>query len=385
MPYKYKIGLIGPSRIGKTTIIASVMDDTQKKLLNGTPLSIGEIDDSTKSMLIRRRDEMLGAIAAGKFNPYHMKNTGEEYQYQLGIHINNKDLIEFHISDYPGGWLESHDSNWNEKCGPWINESSVLIIPVDAAIIMEAITNDHRSAVPSLLHITQISDIITKWAKARKEAQIKNPDDCSMIIIAPIKTEMYFEDNGGKKDSSKPKKKEQLENSLKSYYNDIINVPSNEKLSHCSVWYCPIDTYGCIELKDAKWIKTKDNPTHIYEFSANYMFRNHNNTISRKGASDILLLLICHFINLVNSELSKSNLGLNGCIKSLEDKINNSNIIFRLFERVFGPLSKTKKILEELKIIKDLFLNNESDAKILIEVFKELVTKKEYERAKQLN
>jgi len=48
-------------------------------------------------------------------------------------------------------------------------------------------------------------------------------------------------------------------------------------------------------------------------------------------------------------------------------------------------MATTKKILEELKIIKDLFLNNESDAKILIEVFKELVTKKEYERAKQLN
>ncbi len=285
----YKIGVVGPNRVGKTSLITSILKDTQT-LLSNTSLSIHPEGKPTKLRLDRHRKELEGSLYAKEFNPGGLKGTEEPFKFELMIDPGMPEMgIRLGLLDYPGGWIdderrpEGREKDWNE-CLSWINESSVLLVPIDSAVLMEADQSRYQRAVPWILTTTEVEDIARMWAKERKQRN-REP---ALLILCPLKCESYFTDNGGQRDESK-----ELFDKVSKAYSGLLKSVRDEA-SHCKIIYAPVDTIGCVEILSAKW-KEEINLPGGFEFSANYLVRNPGKQ-NVLGADAVLIALCKHLV-----------------------------------------------------------------------------------------
>ncbi len=274
--YYQKIALLGPSRVGKTSLLTSILDDSENKLQKYS-LSISPHDLATR----KRLDENLKNLKT--LNRSRLKaslrGTEEPFEYRFLLSLEKKPLINLSIKDYPGGWFGGYDGNWEKHCDKWLSESNVLIIPVDSTPVMEATTNSKTRALPHILQIPNLESIVTEWAKT----QLGKAQEKSIIVFVPIKCESYLADNGGRADFAS-----KLFKRVRQFYDCVIAIPFKEKLKNCSIWYCPVDTYGCLDLIKSIWKEDSSIPGG-YDFVAEYMFK--ESIIKRKGTSDVLHLV----------------------------------------------------------------------------------------------
>ena len=60
----FRIGLVGPSRVGKTSLITALLRDSQR-LLQGTPVSMRALGTATEKRIAQHRRELDGSLLAG--------------------------------------------------------------------------------------------------------------------------------------------------------------------------------------------------------------------------------------------------------------------------------------------------------------------------------
>jgi hypothetical protein len=160
----------------------------------------------------------------------------------------------------------------------FIVSSTILLIPVDATMLMEASTGDQRNAVRRLLAIEDVAEIAREWAMARRERSAEP----ALAVFCPLKCESYFSDNGGTRDSSAL-----LRAKFEKVYRDVISV-IEAKAPRALLLYSPIDTLGCAELVSADWIS--DDLSGL-DLQASYRVRGSHPKISRAGAGDVMRVL----------------------------------------------------------------------------------------------
>lgn len=382
--YHYKIGLVGPSRVGKTTLITSILDDSQA-LLEGTLVSLSPKDGATRKRINENRNYLSGAIKAKHFNPGALAGTEEAFTYDLEMNVEKQNMISFSFMDYPGGWLANNPEKWRQSCDSWLEESSVLLVPIDATVIMEANTGVRKAAVPHILHIADVKEVVREWAKARKS----RPEEGSMLMLVPLKCETYFSDNGGFK-----KQEDSLLKEIKDWYGDIIKIPINEEIPNSKIFYCPVDTYGCVEVKKPSWSK-KDGVPGGQEFSAEFRFRSTNPQVKRKAAGDVLLLLCKHLMGIAYYETKEVGREMNRDLQDIErvidiNKAEDDAKYFwtRIREWVMND-NKTKRRVEKGERKKSALLgmiaSNDNKAKTLLEGISTMLKEKGLERAELIN
>jgi len=286
----FKIGIIGPTRVGKTSLIASILKDSQR-LLEGTPLSIVPRGTATERRIAQHHKDLEGSLRAGEFHPGAVKGTEEPFTFELhldpgveaaGIHLN--------LLDYPGGWLDSsrrpaeRENDW-KVCKRWMMESTVLLVPVESAVLMEAASAKTKKATPHILTTYEVAQVAREWAKDRA----KRSNEPALLLFCPVKCESYFADNGGLRDSSG-----ELFNSVRDSYQDVLQAVRGEA-SHVKVMYSPVDTIGCVEIINSNWRQDEKAPGG-FEFSANYRVR-HPGRQSVKGADAVLVSLCRHLVD----------------------------------------------------------------------------------------
>ena len=254
---EYKIGVVGPSRIGKTTLMTCVLE-AGESLFENSNFSIVACDDGTEAAITDNKDELSGAIISGMttgFNASKLGGTVDFRKYNFILNNDGFDVLKLSFLDFPGGWLKTRTDAWKSECEPHIKDSRILMIPVDSAIIMEAYTDAYRACIPSLLQISSIENVVRAWAKEQRKVD----DDCC-IIIAPVKCETYLK--------SQAKKKE-LESGIREYYSKALSIAKKElgnKANSFNIYYCPIKTFGSVELKSFRW-KKEDN---TFSYAAEY-------------------------------------------------------------------------------------------------------------------
>jgi len=344
----FKIGIIGPSRVGKTSFITAVLENAQT-ILAGTPISIKANGLPTSKRIEQHKNERQGSVNAKEFNPGGLRGTEEKFIFEFILDA-GFDRLNIGFMDYPGAWIDAAkrteitDKRWQEECLPWIKESTVLVIPTDAAVIMEAYRPSYRKAVPFILTIGQIGEVAREWAKSRAE-RIEEP---ALLIISPLKCEAYFNDNGGYTDKSK-----ELYGECRQLY-EIVKKAVKEECSHAQILYAPIDTFGCVEYMNGEWKENKELIGNM-EFSAKYRVRYPPN-IKAVGA-DIILICICkQFIEILKRFKERKKNGLQKFAE--EDRGLFGNIwMFITGERsrrkgnvkqLEEKLEKFQKILDEL-------------------------------------
>jgi hypothetical protein len=291
MSMEYKVGIVGPTRVGKTSLITAVLEDAQR-LLQGKPVSLQPAHSQTKQRFDRHQNELHGTLSAAQkqFSAGNLRGTEEPFIYQLELTPGDCDFrISLNIMDYPGGWIDEDRRPANRQedwrgCQQWFKDSPVLIIPIDASVAMEASEGTHRAAAPFILTIAQVAGIAREWGKERK----KRSHEPAAVLICPVKCESYFADNGGTKNEA-PK----LLSTIRSLYEPVIHAVKGEA-PHVNIIYSPIDTIGCIELIEARWQPDPAVPGGM-DFSADYLVRKPYRR-QVKGADAVLITLMKQFV-----------------------------------------------------------------------------------------
>lgn len=294
---EFRVAIVGPRRVGKTSLITALLSESQK-LLAGTPVSIAPVG-TTEARIAQHKNDLRGALLAGEFHPGALGGTQAPFTFTLAMTVNKTGIV-WAILDYPGGWLDSrtrgseNEGEW-ERCRRWIADSPVLLLPVDASVLMEATLRREKVTAQHLLQIGQTEELAREWAKGRAVA--KQP---GLMILAPVKCESYFNDNGGLIDN-----KEDLFRRVVQSYKPVIDAVRQEMAGTMglSIQYHPVDTFGCVELQSAEWrpVEGSGDAAPLL-FSATYIVRPPGEP-TPKGAGGILIS-ICRQI--VEAQSSKN-------------------------------------------------------------------------------
>lgn len=240
--------MIGPSRVGKTTLVAAAIAgmDAQVRKINTTDgrlscQAVGEAGEILRDLV----DKIKGMLDAETFDAAIIGGTEKEQLFSFEVRGRSLSL-PFHILDFPGAWLTGfggggHAENWDQHIKPTLESSNALIIPIDAALIMSAATGKEKATCRSTLMVSAVCDIVQRWAC---ETQI----DKKMLILAPVKCETYFTDNVVNiKDRSK-----ELGDAIGRIYGEMLDKARVADPS-ISIEYHPIDTFGSVCLKGVDW------------------------------------------------------------------------------------------------------------------------------------
>ncbi|MGI9000898.1 MAG: hypothetical protein ACR2GH_04455 [Pseudonocardia sp.] len=285
----YRIGMVGPSRVGKTSLITALLRGGQR-LLEGSGIGMKAVGSPTQKRLTQHREDLDGSLLAGTFQPDALGGNQEKFEFQLLLDPGVPDAgIELRLLDYPGEWFDPRnrppDSTvaWAE-CERFLEQSSVLIVPIDAAVLMEATNASHLRAMPAILATTQVDDVVRSWLTERK----RRPDEPGLLLLCPVKCESYFTDNGGDRDDSA-----NLLGWVRRVYRDVIDAVPAEA-PHVRTVYCPVDTIGCVEILRADWFAEPTRSGKL-TFLAEYGVRPPGRQ-SIKGADDVLMALCRHLV-----------------------------------------------------------------------------------------
>ncbi|MBW0011218.1 MAG: 50S ribosome-binding GTPase, partial [Pseudonocardiales bacterium] len=245
MTPSFRVAVVGASRVGKTTLLTAILSDTHS-LLAGTPVTVS-MDEPTQSRVRRQEKDLRRAIEVGEFNAAALGGTQDINRYHVALQADGDESVQipFDLLDYPGAWLDPDErSKYAHAVAEWPNyldhvrQSIMLLVPIDAAVLMEAVTPRQKAAVGELLGLLDIEDVGRKWAMARQA----NPYEPAVVVLAPLKCEKYFGDNGGHGHDEarlRARVKEKYDRLL-----EIIAAETENRSGPVRVVYAPIDTYG---------------------------------------------------------------------------------------------------------------------------------------------
>ena len=327
----YRIGLVGPTRVGKTSLMTALVSQGQD-LLAGTPAKL-EAHDDAQERLDNLRDELLSCLEVGRLEPYFrparsaggggesarvpqgVRGTEESYDYRLDLGV-GKDVLPLVIKDYPGRWMvptqraSQQSMDW-DACKAFLTAASALIVPVDATAMMEVTTRRERVGARKFLRIEGVRRVVRDWARARAVAQER-----ALLVLAPVKCESYFSDNGG---ATKDRSGEVFERT-RQLYGPVVEDARTEMgdKSLLTVEYHPVDTLGCVERVKSRWVEVGGEGEEAEELWLDCTFaprvRDEVPELRPFGADGLLIALARH---LARSERSRERGFLEGVWRRL--------------------------------------------------------------------
>lgn len=280
-----KVGLVGPTAIGKTSILTALIQEARAALV-GTGVSVEPEDDTAA-----RVDDLLRKlrlhIHARHFDlQAGISGTLNSTAFNLSVLApgNHGDRIALSLLDYPGDWLSNPGREKAEAASEvktFLRDSDVLLIPTDATLVMQWQTPAHRAVATERLRIESVERVIDGWAKARKK-----DGRPGAVVVVPVRAEKYLADNGGVRDEEA-----QLEARVLDLYGHVLKS-AHEENSSLEMYYCPIDTMGCVELGRLRW-----GPPLEQQF----VVRGKNPTLSPRGGGDVFTLIVKRYLNALAS------------------------------------------------------------------------------------
>jgi len=343
---EWTVTLLGPTGVGKTSLV-STLYQTIENFYAGKPVKVSAADTATENALIENNEMMTAELEQGRFEPSSAMATTSPVTYRLRIEL-VKDAGDFDLGlsflDFPGGWINDGNPEHKIAYEQALAESSAVILPIDSVVLMETPVEDTRWR-NSYLQIERIKIFVEHWAKYRAAADIKDP---ALLVLAPVKCESYFADNGGNDDRA-----DELRNRTYEVYRDIIDAYRAEYGAGSEVLYAPVDTIGCIELDEATFSTHEGNT----RFSDRYRVRG----LPRRsvyGAEPILAHLVKDVLEL-SEKLSRReqfladqiDRGIEGDIAGRQSDLRkmNSTWFTKLFNLVVGNTGRVKREITGLE------------------------------------
>jgi hypothetical protein len=262
------ISLIAPSGAGKTTLISTVLWDTEIGLKD-PHIEIKPIYKEDEARINTFNNALTACIASGKIeiNPNGIIGSAGIAEFHYEIKYERTDAMEkipislsqpFTLMDLPGGWLDvdkRQDDGWREYKNH-LRQSIALWVPIDSPILKEAKTPDEKGLRSELLKIGDVSKVIIEWAKFRTTDAHK--DEPAILCFAPVKCETYFSQA-----QNKPKIQDGFFSVFLQEYEDLINQVKGI-CSWCKIYFVPVESIGCIQLNHIDWNIQEKTPKVAY-------------------------------------------------------------------------------------------------------------------------
>lgn len=259
--HQIKVTVIGPSRVGKTSLLTSFLSQAED-YLEGTRSAIFPSDNVTAKRVQRNNDDLNSCLPNGdrltkqkEFHASTIPGNSETAEFNFTLSTGGAEL-QIKFLDVPGGWLNA-DHTRDEKgwayYQAWIRESAVIIIPIDATIIMEGMKNEmeRRFAIRNL-QIDAVKRQARMWAKARRANNAPG-----LVIFAPVKCESYFpRGTVGEKANMLYDRISRAE-----LYGDVVKAIKGEwsdNVQKLDIEYHPVGTLGCVEAVRGEYVGPKE-------------------------------------------------------------------------------------------------------------------------------
>ena len=262
----FKIGMVAPTGVGKTSLLTAICDEVQQRVAE-QPLEFWPKGERTQAAMSRARAEFHSAMNTSDnlFTVPKLKPTSDitEFEYAVSM-LPSKDesgtlKIAFDILDYPGSLLGTDE--FAEKVTPHLRDSVALLVPISADILMDWYNtkdlndtrNKQRNAVANMmLDVDNVLLAIRNWFGEKVRRNQK-----AQLYFVPVKCEKCFDDNGGRFNMVA-----KLHDAVcERYVNSLELNEDQRRLIQINVFY--IDTYGVVELRD---IDMKDGEMLVSTF-----------------------------------------------------------------------------------------------------------------------
>lgn len=277
---EFKIIMMGPSRVGKTTLITAIIEELTE-FLKGTVVSIDPADPRTRIAVQDNRRDLQRELLAGEFSGGSLGGTQAVSEYRLRIKAGDKSGVDLTFLDFKGSWLDPKyrdDEQW-QRVESFIAEATCMIVPTDSVVLMAAKTGRQRGQWVDLLNTVDVAEAAQQWSRGR----LDDPEQPALFVLAPVKCETYFIDNGGRG----PDLSDTLHGVVEQAYADTL-AKVRDNAQHSRIVYAPVDSIGCVEVETVTW-NTSD-PSNIGP-DVTYMTRGvPGKPVQRqpKGAEDIV-------------------------------------------------------------------------------------------------
>lgn len=366
-----KVGIVGPSRVGKTSLLTSILADSER-VLAGHAARIQAGNEETTNLLAAQRREMESSIQRRQFDPGGLSGNTEANRFALELAVGNFG-VGLDFLDYPGGWLQANGASqggW-EDCREFLMDSSVVLVPIDSAVLMEAYLNEHQGQIPRLLCTTEVESLLREWSKALLHGSSRP----GLVLFVPLKCESYFDDNHGHQDKSG-----ELLNAVNKHYGKALKAIEQEDrdTSRIRVLYAPVDTYGCVDVCHPRWSR---NDSGELSFFAKYRVRS-GGTMQPYGAENLLYAVCSHLLGIAAAAQEEDTAKVQGALhENLEKLRNTSGWLLKFITQITGH---RKDWTLAAKTLGALLAEHKEDAEKLYELVVELNRRELTPRAKYL-
>ncbi|MER5222976.1 hypothetical protein [Streptomyces flaveus] len=257
----FDIGLVGPSGVGKTSLI-SAMFLAGQDVLAGSGVTVVADDDPTAGLMANHADALAGVVQRRQFVSESLTANTDVVDFRLRLDPGLPDGgIALHVKDYPGGWLDPKARQnsartkeaW-ETLHDFMLRSSVLLVPVDSPSIMEAVTPRQSRAVPVLLRLHDTMQVLRLWARGRAAA----PESPALVIFVPVKCETYVRPAHDHHRARRSDRSAELYEQFRTTYADCVKAVRTEA-PHADMLYLPVDTLGCVDRVYVTWPPDPDS------------------------------------------------------------------------------------------------------------------------------
>jgi hypothetical protein len=336
-PLTIKVACVAPQGMGKTSLLVSVLQQGQDTL-RGERFSLKAAGPS-QAALNRIKNMILGAIDAGhfKFDQGVVRAGVDKVEFSLLLEAASQG-VRFDFLDFPGGWLDPElrrdQKKWDE-CLEFIRESSVMLLPVDAAIVMEASSHAEKVMVRELLSYSSVDEVVCQdWAKGL------DPNLPALLIIVPIKCEKYFDRN----------QHDLLFSRVSEIYGPLVDRVRQENAA-VKCLYAPVETFGVVELEDCRYDRDGSGRA---KFQAEYVVKRKTTSIKQqlKGWSprycDAVLGAICeHFLLSVAHSAREREAAAQGRFSKAEAEVNKSRPFYEEWWDWWADNDKKRRVESE--------------------------------------
>ena len=223
-----KITLLGPSAVGKTSLLTSMYEQFKKISFQANLQLIPEPE--SQAILKKRLQELKSITETFKVQPGSgIPGSSEVRSFIFDLaEQEKKPFLRLHFYDYPGGYISAKASPKERKfVRELINDAAAVVIAIDTPALMMSKGKFHE-------HVNKPKQITAMFKEA-----YSNINEPRLVIFAPVKCEMEMRKG--------ERAAKQLLERIKKEYADLLNFLSSPPLnSQIAVVITPVQTLGCV-------------------------------------------------------------------------------------------------------------------------------------------
>ncbi|MDO5115872.1 MAG: hypothetical protein Q4D58_07235 [Synergistaceae bacterium] len=273
------VSMLGPSRCGKTSMLASMLNRAQDVFhgitgMGDVSLGISDGDVFTRTNIDRAYQSLVGYYNRKDTKEPFLNDsegigvlgTGVSNTYKFTMKARGSDMVDFNFYDFPGGYfMENACKNYGDadidNAHKKLAKSDIIYITIDTPYLMtgDKDINERRN----------ISESICKYACKVLKEENTNMTVKKTVIFVPMKSEKwiinYDNNNNNHMSISDSGCKKVLEKVKETYATLIEFVKESEGLL---LWgYMPLATLGGVRFKEFSEKKDNDdNKLELFEY-----------------------------------------------------------------------------------------------------------------------